>query len=208
MRILLFVTASMILCGTAYSQDTIWEQWDQAVIDQANTAKNIAYYSENEKKVVLLMNLARLDGQLFSSTYLSYYIQANKIPKNSYVKSLYRELKIVKGLPVLEPKKDLFEIAKGHATKSGNTGHVGHIDMNQRFAEVFGSVYFHMAENCSYGYEDAMDIVITLLIDDGVKSVGHRKNILNKSFNSTGVSIQPHKDYRSNCVIDFGGDSH
>lgn len=206
MRTLLIFTVITLFCNTGYCQETLWDNWDQAVIEQANTAKDIPYYSENEKKVILLMNLARLDGKLFSSTYLTYYIRSNHIPENSYVKSLLRELKMVEGLPVLVPKEDLSDIAKGHATKSGEEGDIGHKGMKQRFSRVLSKPYFNIGENCSYGYEDAMDIVITLLIDDGVKGMGHRKNILNKSFNSTGVSIKPHRDYRFNCVIDFGGD--
>lgn len=191
-----------------HSQEAAWEQWDQDQIDMANTARDISYYTEDEKQVVQLMNLARLDGALFAKTFLTNYLEASGMPRNSYVNSLYRDLKQVKDLSVLIPKKDLSDIAKGHAVKSGQTGHVGHKDMTKRFEPVFGKSYFHMAENCSYGYADALDIVLTLLIDDGIRSLGHRKNILNPVYNSTGVSIQPHKDYRHNCVIDFGGDSY
>lgn len=208
MRTMLLAAAILILCGTSFCQEAVWQQWDEAVIEQANTAKNIDYYSEEEKQVVLLMNLARLDGALFASTFLTNYLQETGMPKNSYVSSLYRNLKVVIGLPLLNPIKDLTDIAVGHATQSGKTGHVGHKEMNKRFAPVFGSAYFQMAENCSYGYENALDIVLTLLIDDGIKSLGHRKNILNKGYNFTGVSIQQHKEYRYNCVIDFGGDSY
>ena len=52
--------------------------------------------------------------------------------------------------------------------------------------------------------QDAVEIVITLLIDEGVKGEGHRINILNEEFNSVGVAIYPHKTYKTNCVIDFG----
>ncbi len=208
MRTLIFVAATLLLYGSVSGQEAIWEQWDQAVIERANTAGNIDYFSEEEKQTVLLMNLARIDGTLFASTFLDHYIQSTGMPKNSYVSSLYRNLNSLKELPVLNPVKDLTDIAKGHATKSGQTGHVGHKDMNKRFDPVFGPIYYHMAENCSYGYDQALDIVLSLLIDDGIKSLGHRKNILNESYNSTGVSIQPHKEYRYNCVIDFGGTSY
>ena len=76
--------------------------------------------------------------------------------------------------------------------------------MKKRFAPLRGNPYQGWAENCSYGYQDALSIVITLLIDDGIKDLGHRKNILNESYNSVGVAIRPHKKYRVNCVIDFG----
>ena len=67
-----------------------------------------------------------------------------------------------------------------------------------------GNPYYHVGENCSYGYEQAIDIVLTLMIDEGIKDVGHRKNILSEDFNAVGVAIRPHKNYRINCVIDFG----
>ncbi len=198
----------LIATITVSAQEETWDQWDKAVIEEANTAKDIGYYNEVEKEIVLLMNLSRIDGKLFASTFLTHYIQSMGMPKNTYVNSLYRNLKSVSGLPVLNPKKDLSDIANGHASKSGKTGHVGHKDMQKRFDPLLGSVYNHMAENCSYGYEEALDIVISLLIDDGVKSFGHRKNILNKSYNSVGVANRPHKDYGQNCVIDFGGKSY
>jgi uncharacterized protein YkwD len=199
-----------LLLGTliASGQQETWDLWDDAVIEKANTAKNGSYYNDEEKEVVQLMNLSRIDGKLFASTFLTYYIQSNGMTKNSYVNSLFRDLKSVSKLPVLVPKKDLSDIADGHATKSGKTGHVGHKDMQKRFKPIFGSAYYSMAENCSYGYSEAMDIVITLLIDDGIKSLGHRKNILNESYSSVGVAIRPHKEYQDNCVIDFGGRSY
>ena len=108
---------------------------------------------------------------------------------------------------MLIPEPDLTAIAMGHAIESGKTGHTGHKDFKQRFEPYMGNPYQHVGENCSYGYDTAIDIVITLLIDEGIKDVGHRKNILNESFNSVGVSIRPHKRYRNNCVIDFGRQS-
>ena len=206
----LVLSLIILLMGslTVSGQQETWDLWDDAVIEKANTAKNISYYNDEEKEVVQLMNLSRIDGKLFAATFLTYYIQSNGMTKNSYVNSLYRDLKSVNMLPVLVPKKDLSGIADGHATKSGKTGHVGHKDMQKRFDPVFGSAYNGMAENCSYGYSEALDIVINLLIDDGIKSLGHRKNILNESYSSVGVAIRPHKEYGENCVIDFGGKSY
>jgi uncharacterized protein YkwD len=62
-----------------------------------------------------------------------------------------------------------------------------------------------MAENCDYGNNKAFDIVMSLLIDEDVPSLGHRENILDPEYKYVGTSIQPHKRYDWNCVIDFGG---
>jgi uncharacterized protein YkwD len=60
-----------------------------------------------------------------------------------------------------------------------------------------------MGECCYYGVEDAFDIIVDLLIDQGVSSLGHRKICLSPSYTELGVSIQPHKTYSSNTVLDF-----
>lgn len=199
------VSVILLFCSTiASGQSAVWEQWDPAVLEKANTAADVAYYSEEEKKVVFFMNLARLDGNLFAETLLDAYVASNGTGNSSYLRSLYRDLRKVKGLPLLIPEEDLTGIAQGHATESGRTGHVGHKGFEKRFEPFMGTPYSNVGENASYGHASAIDIVVTLLIDEGVKNVGHRVNILNPEFNSVGVAIREHKRYRVNCVIDFG----
>jgi uncharacterized protein YkwD len=190
--------------NVASAQNKAWDQWDRELVEKANTAQHVDYLSEEEKKVILFMNLARLDGQRFASTFLDAFMDESATEKTGYVRSLYRDLKGVSDLPLLLPEEDLASIAREHATKSGQSGHVGHKDFKKRFEPFMGNPYTHVGENCSYGYTRAIDIVITLLIDEGVSNLGHRKNILNAHFNSVGVSIKPHKTYRVNCVIDYG----
>ena len=195
----------LLLTGIKISaQESAWDKWDRELIQELYTSRDIPYMTEEEQKTILFMNMARYNGALFAETFVKAYAEEKQLKKNSYLKSLYRDLKKVSGLTPLYPEEDLTSVAQGHAVKSGKTGHVGHKDMNKRFAPLRGKPYQGWAENCSYGYQDALSIVITLLIDDGIKNLGHRKNILNESYNSVGVAIRPHKRYRVNCVIDFG----
>ena len=189
------------------AQSSVWDRWDAEVVRELHTADHWEYFNEEEKKVVLFMNMARHDGPLFAETFLESYIRDNGIESGKYVKSLFRELKKTSGLLPLVPEKDLTAVAQGHANKTGKSGRTGHQDFNKRFEPLMGNPYDHVGENCSYGYEQAIDIVISLLIDKGVSDLGHRKNILSTHFNSVGVAIRPHKNYRVNCVTDFGHQS-
>jgi len=186
------------------SQGIDWDQWDPENLHRANTAANFTSYTEDEKKVVFFMNLARINGELFASTILDKYVEVNNVNNNSYLRSLYRDLKNTAGLKPLIPVEDLTATALKHAVESGKSGYVGHKNFSKRFSSLIGDPYSNIGENCSYGHKDAIDIVITLLIDDGIKGVGHRENTLNPDFNSVGLAIREHKNYRYNCVIDFG----
>jgi uncharacterized protein YkwD len=186
------------------AQSDPWQAWDAEVISALNTASQTAYLNQEEKKVILFMNMARHDGQLFSETFLDRFIQENRLQSNSYIRTLRRDLKKTQGLPPLQPEKDLTAVAQEHAQRSGKKGTTGHGSFKKRFEHLMGRPYTHVGENCSYGYERAIDIVVSLLIDEGIKDLGHRKNILAPDFNSVGVALRPHKTYRVNCVMDFG----
>jgi uncharacterized protein YkwD len=186
------------------AQSDPWQAWDADVLRSLNTAAEIKYLNEEEKKVILFMNMARHDGPLFSESFLQSYIRENRLENSSYIKSLQRDLKKTKGLLPLKAEEDLTAVAQGHALSTGKKGSTGHGGFKKRFEALMGKPYMHVGENCSYGYERAIDIVVSLLIDEGIKSLGHRNNILSPDFNSVGVAIRPHKSYRVNCVMDFG----
>ena len=52
------------------AQSDPWQAWDADVIRTLNTAADVKYLNEEEKKLILFMNMARYDGQLFSETFL------------------------------------------------------------------------------------------------------------------------------------------
>jgi uncharacterized protein YkwD len=186
------------------AQTDPWSSWEAATVRELNTAAELDYLDDEEKKVILFMNLARYNGPLFAGTFLESYLREKQIENNSYVKSLRRDLNKLDRLAPLIAEKDLSAVAGAHALESGKQGSTGHQGFKQRFEPLLGNPYTHVGENCSYGYERAIDIVLGLLIDEGVKDLGHRSNILSADFNSIGVAIRPHKRYRTNCVMDFG----
>jgi uncharacterized protein YkwD len=66
-----------------------------------------------------------------------------------------------------------------------------------------GSVTGESGENINFGAETGREIVIGLLVDDGVPSRGHRANIMDPAYSVVGVAIGPHKTIRTMCTMDF-----
>ena len=67
----------------------------------------------------------------------------------------------------------------------------------------FGTVTGQYAENISYGSSDARQVVITMLISDGLKSRSLRKNILNTQFKVVGIACSKKTGGKDVCVADF-----
>lgn len=62
-----------------------------------------------------------------------------------------------------------------------------------------------IGENIAYGPNDGRDVVLRLIVDDGVPGRGHRANIFSPDFRLAGVACGPHPALRTVCVIDFAG---
>lgn len=162
---------------------------------------------DQEQEVLELLNAVRTNPKKFSDTYALPYIKENGLEKNRYAKSLLQDLKQTKAMGALQVAPALTDIARYHAKDMGTTGKTGH--------ESTDGTPFHIrvrtqskaqgmiAENCAYGQTSALDFVMQLLIDDGIESLGHRKNILEPKYQWIGIAIEPHKTYRTNCVMDF-----
>ena len=67
----------------------------------------------------------------------------------------------------------------------------------------YGKIVTCYGENLSYHCETAMDVLLQLLVDDGVPNRGHRENLFNPDFRCCGVFSGPHKDFDTMAVIDY-----
>lgn len=112
-------------------------------------------------------------------------------------------------LPPLVWSAGLGRAARDHAQDQGPTGQTGHSGqdgstMAQRMTR-YGEWQHTAAENIDYGSDDPRQVVISLIVDDGVASRGHRTNIFNPALRVAGVGCGPHQQYRFMCVIDYAG---
>jgi uncharacterized protein YkwD len=210
------------LMGAKYAPDKRGDpdsaNWD---IETLDTAANADYLTGVEKDVVLEMNKARSDPKKYAELYirpmLKYYSGKNYSEPGhitivtqegtAAVNACISALSKSKSAGVLSAEKGIWLAAKDHAidqSKTGRTGHDGS-DGSDPFTRMkrYGGGYTTAGENCAYGPNTGRDIVAQFLIDDGVPSRGHRKNIMNAAFTQTGVSVQTHPEFRYCCVIDY-----
>lgn len=156
----------------------------------------------DQREVARLLNFARNDGPGFVKEVLTPFLKKNGRKKTSYVKSLIKTLNKTKGLAPLESDKILGQKAKEWALESGRKGIKGHGNIKKRLFYLI-SRKGAMAENCSYGKYTATDAVMSLLIDEGISSLGHRKNILNPKYRKIGIAYAKHSRYGIVVVMDF-----
>ena len=110
-------------------------------------------------------------------------------------------------LPPLEHVPALTAAARDHVRDQGPRGAFGHegsdgsttSDRISRYARWRQAIN----ENIDYGAKTARDVVISLIVDDGVSSRGHRRNIFDIDARYVGVACGPHTVYDVMCVMDF-----
>lgn len=99
-------------------------------------------------------------------------------------------------------------IAHAEDQKNGATGHTGSDKSTpgDRFRR-FGVTPSASGENIDYGSKTAQDVVMSLIIDDGVKSRGHRDNIFDARWNMAGAGCGSHAKYGTVSVIGYIDDA-
>ncbi len=186
-----------------------------------NTAVGVNYLNSLEKELIFEMNKLRTDPSGYAEKYIaplakSYkgkilYYPGDKPLKTkegmSALNECIRDLKRAKPVPLLYPSAGLSKAARDHVedqSQSGRTGHIGgdHSSVKSRI-ERYGTWNVRIGENIAYGGKYAQQIIIYLLIDDGVNGRGHRINMLNPEFKITGIASGKHPEYGSMFVMDF-----
>lgn len=110
-------------------------------------------------------------------------------------------------LPPLAADARLAAAAREHAVRQGPTGEVGHGppgSLGQRLQRegFFAGIE---AESISYGQRSPRDVVRQLVIDSGVPSRAHRRDLFGHAFQAAGVGCGGHAEWGSMCVIDLAG---
>ncbi len=120
-----------------------------------------------------------------------------------------RALKAIEPMPPISMSRGMSLAARDHVKDQGPKGAIGHnsSDGSKPWDRVnrYGSWQTIVGENIMYGPAVPQQVVMQLIVDDGVADRGHRKNIFTPQYRIAGVACGPHKRYRTMCVIDYAG---
>jgi uncharacterized protein YkwD len=117
------------------------------------------------------------------------------------------ELKGARRARAMRLSDGLTRAASDHVRDQGPTGGVGHrgSDGSNSLIRIsrHGRSSGRSGEVIDYGWTNARDVVVDLLIDDGIADRGHRRSILDPRYSLAGVSCGGHSRYRIMCVVEM-----
>lgn len=109
-------------------------------------------------------------------------------------------------LPSVGRSPALDRAAAAHAADQGRNGRDGHAggDGSDPFDRMRRQGrWAAMGEAIAYGPHRPEDMVMQLIIDDGVPDRGHRRTLFNPAYTVAGVACGPHPRWRTVCVFDL-----
>ena len=191
-------------------------------IEKLNTAANEDYLNEEEKNLVLAMNLIRHNPEKYSTLYVFPRLQyfqgttfhfPGRVPLRTKegieaVRELYLELQEAESMPLFYPSKGMSKASADHARymrRTATASHEGGGGLTARVSK-HGQWVSGLAENLAWATTNAHETIVNLMIDDGVRNRGHRKNILNPAYTKVGVANDEHPRFATSWVINYAVD--
>ncbi|MES2766593.1 MAG: CAP domain-containing protein [Bacteroidota bacterium] len=118
-----------------------------------------------------------------------------------------RYLESVSPMQALSYSDGLSKAAMDHVNDIGPKGMMSHVGSNgtrvNKRIERYGQWNDLCGENIMYGSYTARDIIISLIVDDGVADRGHRRAIYTPDYAVVGTAFGYHSEYGIVCVQNF-----
>jgi uncharacterized protein YkwD len=125
------------------------------------------------------------------------------------VEDAIKFMRAAKPVGPLNASEGLRLAAISHVRDQSGSGATGHASGDRTLIEdrvkPFGAWQGDIGENLSYGNESARERLLTWLIDDGVKTRGHRRRVMSHDYKVAGLSCGPHPEYGAMCVLAMAG---
>ena len=217
---ILVMLAVVTLQASVFAQDRAASDSNSKPKAAAPTAA--ALISAREQAVIDEINLARADPSAyikFLEEFKQYYrgkeihypdgVVLVTIEGGGTLDEAIAFMRTLKPLPPFELRPGMVLAAKDHLNdlvKTGKSGHTGSdgSTAGDRF-DRYGSWLDSLGEDIVYFSRAAREDVISLIIDDGISTRGHRKNIFQPNFHVVGIALSAPLKSRTICVITFAG---
>ena len=123
------------------------------------------------------------------------------------VREAIQFLKELRPVRPLNWHSELAVCARNHVQDTGSKGLVQHESSDgttvKERLKRYGKIVTCYGENLSFHTDNAMEVVLQSIVDDGVPNRGHRENLFNPEFRVIGCFTGQHKDFDTMSVIDF-----
>jgi len=134
------------------------------------------------------------------------------IQTNEGVKAYEQAIEFLKQktpVPVLTYDERLSRACADHVADIGPKGLLTHessdgknvSDRIEKYAEWEGAC----SENIDFGAKTAIDVIVCLVVDDGVPNRGHRRNLFNPDVKYIGIGCGVHREFEVVSIIDYVG---
>jgi uncharacterized protein YkwD len=169
------------------------------------------YLNETEKEVLNELNLIRKNPSYYAN--LLEELKTNSTNKfvegDKAINDAIKALRSSTPMTQFSPSLGMSKAARDHLEDlafSGGKSHLGS-DKSNPFNRMnrYGKWRSVAGENISYNSVTPKDIVLELIIDDGIPSRGRRLNVLNPNYSVCGIACGKHKVYKNLCVITLAG---
>ena len=182
---------------------------DQDLMEYVSEQTKGKGLTEEEKRFFYWSNFLRQYPKRFYLEIIDAFLKEFPEAKGKEAESLRKELLSLSALSKYKYSDLLADLSLEHANDlSENSSQISHNDSKGRsFAQrmKLGGVTKCAAENIYTGKNDGLLALIMLLLDIGLESAGHRKNILNPALTNMGLSVRPHKTGQSIILVQIFG---
>lgn len=163
--------------------------------------------SRSGQELAYWVNLMRKDPKAFGDQYVARFLEQFPEAISPESRELTARLASTPPLPQLIISSVLVGTAQDHANYLAEKGRISHTGRGgksfvRRMNEA--GITECAGENIFDGQDDALMVLILLLIDKGVPGAGHREALLNPTFNSIGIGVASMDSPRMVFVQQFG----
>ncbi len=206
----------ILLSVQSYSQGTVVlidkpflaeRQADTSITNAFQKEPQYNSLSKSGQELLYWVNLMRKNPVLFKDRYILPFLEQFPEAQSKESKVLLTRMSGINILPGLTLSPLLTGTSQDHASYLAGKKVISHTGrggkgFGRRMAEA--GVTECAGENIFDGQDDALVVLILLLIDTGVPGAGHREALLNPEFNTTGIGVSPMDGKRVVFVQQFG----